>query len=294
VVEADEYDRSFLRLSPDIAVVTSMDADHLDIYGEAGKLKESFGEFVDRIRDKGCLVVNEKVSKELPEDKDVSRVIYGLKLGEVHAGDRRVMNGAYHFDVNTRDSVTEIDLLMPGNHNVENALAAVAVARKLRIPVESIRKGLNTFLGVRRRFEYILRDEEITYIDDYAHHPEEIRAVLSAVRELYAGKKITAVFQPHLYSRTRDFAERFGESLSIADEVILLPIYPAREQPIEGVESEMLLDSMTIKNKMVCRRNEVIPELNDRDLEVVVTLGAGDIDKMVEPIHEFLSNKYTS
>lgn len=290
VVEADEYDRSFLTLHPNLAIITSMDADHLDIYGDHSKLLESFELFAGQIRPGGALVLNKKLEEKLTPACDV--ITYSIaEKADYYLENIEVVDGFYVFDVQAQSGLIKgIKFGLPGRHNVENAIAAIAVADQLKVSHDEIRSALESFKGIKRRFEYIIKRNDIVYIDDYAHHPEELRATISSVKELYPDKEITGVFQPHLYSRTRDFADDFAKSLDLLNEVILLDIYPAREEPIEGVTSEMLLRKVTIKNKSLTTKAELVSELQQRKLEVLLTLGAGDIDKLVDPIKKELLN----
>ncbi|UII29236.1 UDP-N-acetylmuramate--L-alanine ligase [Fulvivirga maritima] len=294
VVEADEFDRSFLTLSPDLAVVTSADADHLDIYGDKDKLQNSFKDFIHKLRHNGKLYINDKIAKELVDDSFEGIVnTYGMNRGQFFASNVTMNNGFFQFDY--QDAQSKIERLMlgvPGFHNVENVTAAIAIGLELGLSEEDIRKGVESYRGVKRRFEYVLRSEQIVFVDDYAHHPVEITAFLSSLKALYPDRKVTAIFQPHLFTRTRDFAVEFSESLSLADEVILLDIYPAREEPIEGVSSELLLENITIDKKELCTKEQLINNLEEKELEVVATIGAGDIDKLVEPIKEMLKGRY--
>ena len=285
VVEADEFDRSFLTLHPDIAVITSTDADHLDIYGESNELMNSFKDFAKKVPQDGSLIVQDDSATNFK-----TNFSYSKTEGDYKVENRRVESGIVFFDAKTPNGyVRNIQLNQPGSHNMENALATIAVAQQLDIPKKKILEAFETYSGVKRRFEYIINTENLVYIDDYAHHPTEINAFLSSVKELYPDKKLTAIFQPHLFSRTRDFAEGFSESLSLADELILLDIYPARELPIEGITSQMLLEKVTCKNQL-CKKENVIDLLQSKDdLEVVVTIGAGDIDSLVEQIKKLKS-----
>lgn len=284
VVEADEFDRSFLTLSPDIAVITSTDADHLDIYGEHDELKKSFLDYSNKLKAGGLLFIKAGLPV-IPELK-VSYKIYSLNgNAEVNGSNLSIENAQYSFDLSVDGAeIKHLRLGVPGWHNVENAVVASAVALHMGVSEEDLRDGLESFRGAKRRFEYILRNEHITYIDDYAHHPEEIKAFLSSVKQMYPGKKVTAVFQPHLFTRTRDFADGFAESLSLADELILLDIYPAREFPIEGVTSKMLLDKVQLTHKELCAKADLLEKMRDRHPEVLVTIGAGDIDQLVQPL----------
>ncbi len=291
VVEADEYDRSFLRLHPAIGVITSCDPDHLDIYGSEEEVVKAYSEFACRIRPDGMLITK-KTLPFLPFCKHSNKQFYSVNdTTDFHANNLQLRNGTYAFDFSTPEySIRDIHLSVAGYHNVENAVAAAAVAYNLEIGKEKIAAALRSFAGVKRRFEFIVRNEKIVFIDDYAHHPVEITAFLKSVREIFPDKKITCIFQPHLYSRTRDFADDFGKALSYTDELILLPVYPARELPIAGVSSEMLLGKVSVSNKMVTEKTNLIAELKKRKLEVIATVGAGDIDQLVEPVKKFLIN----
>jgi UDP-N-acetylmuramate--alanine ligase len=284
VVEADEFDRSFLTLSPDIAVITSTDADHLDIYGAHDALKQSFLDYSNKLKSGGHLYI--RSSLPVIPDLTVAYTAYALnEQAAVKGTNLRIEDAMYTFDLHINGKVIrDLMLGIPGRHNVENAVVASAVALHMGVSEEDLRVGLAGFRGAKRRFEYILRNSRVTYIDDYAHHPEEIRAFLSSVKEMYPGKKVTAIFQPHLYSRTRDFAQGFSDSLSLSDDLILLDIYPARELPIPGVTSNMLLENVTLQNKILCAKENLIDLLRQRTPEVLVTIGAGDIDQLVEPI----------
>ena len=285
VVEADEFDRSFLHLHPNIACITSMDADHLDIYGDDAAIKASFREFADKVEDKNKLFVINGLPLE------------GITVGvnddsKFVAKNIRIEDGWYVFDVETpTETIEDLRFGLPGKHNLTNALLALAMARTFGTPTESIAKALATFKGVKRRFSFQIRKPELVYIDDYAHHPTEINAVHQAVRELYPDKKVLAVFQPHLFSRTKDFADDFAKSLSQFDDVLLLDIYPARELPMEGITSQWLLDKMENKNKKLIQKNELISALKTSDAPVIVTIGAGDIGEMVSEIKKALDAK---
>jgi UDP-N-acetylmuramate--alanine ligase len=285
VVEADEFDRSFLHLHPNIACVTSMDADHLDIYGDDASIKASFKEFADKVEDKNKLFVINGLPLE------------GVTVGanddsQFVAHNIRIENGWYVFDVKTpTENIQNLKFGLPGKHNLTNALLALAMARTFGTPTESIAKALATFKGVKRRFSFQIRKPEFVYIDDYAHHPTEINAVYQAVRELYPNQKVLAVFQPHLFSRTKDFADDFAKSLSQFDEVLLLDIYPARELPMEGITSQWLLNKIENKNKKLVQKEELIPLLKAFDGTVIVTIGAGDIGEMVVNIKKELDAK---
>jgi len=305
VVEADEYDRSFLRLDPDVAVISSMDPDHLDIYGTAQAMEEAFVDFSKKIKPGGLLI--SKFGLKRGKDLAASRhLTYSLQneSADAYAGNIRMRNGSYEFDVMIRDNrLEDVVLNMGGMHNVENAVAAIAVASSLEIENDKIRAAVESFKGVKRRFEYIIKNERIVFIDDYAHHPEELRALIQGAKTLFKQKKCTIIFQPHLYTRTRDLVSGFAEVLDLADEVILLPIYPARELPVEGVNSEMILKKMKIESlpagrqgKKVMSKDELlkwiksdyVKNVNTEFGQVLITAGAGDIDMVVEPIKEIL------
>ncbi|HQX97132.1 MAG TPA: UDP-N-acetylmuramate--L-alanine ligase [Chitinophagaceae bacterium] len=300
VIEADEYDRSFLKLSPDVAIITAMDADHLDIYGTAVAMEDAFIDFSKRVRS-GGLVVKQfglKRGKELVADNALT---YSLQneSADIYAANIRMMNGSYEFDVMIKDNVLEnVKLNMGGMHNVENAIAAITVASSLGIENEKIKAAVESFKGVKRRFEYVIKNDRLVFIDDYAHHPEELRALINGAKTLFKQKKCTVIFQPHLYSRTRDLADGFAEVLGLADEVILLPIYPARELPIEGVSSEMILEKMNMERKKVMTSEELMKwmrsdfskTLNKEFGEIIITAGAGDIDMIVEPLKNELKD----
>lgn len=283
VIEADEYDRSFLTLSPNIAVVTSTDADHLDIYSAHDNLLESFQAYVNKLPKEGVLVLRKGLNLDFP-----NTITYAVnEEADVYAKNIVVSNGEYKFDVQTLEGlVKDVTVGLPGMHNVENALAAFAIGIELGLSEDEIKLGLASFKGVKRRFEYQVKENDFVYIDDYAHHPEELKACISSVRMMYPDKKITGIFQPHLYSRTRDFADGFGESLGLLDELFLLNIYPARELPIEGVDSKMLLGKVDIERKELVTKGELVEKLAVKDIEVLLTLGAGDIDTLIKPIKE--------
>jgi len=294
VVEADEFDRSFLTLNPNIAVVTSADADHLDIYGDANSLQSSFKDFIKQVKSTGELFISEKIADQLVEpNTSLKTNKYGINRGQFFASNITMNNGFFVFDY--RDELHNIDgirLGVPGFHNVENATVAIAVALKLGVCPEKVKEAIADYLGVKRRFEFVIKSEKLVFVDDYAHHPVEIEAFLKSLKALYPDRKVTAIFQPHLFSRTRDFADGFAESLSLADELILLEIYPAREEPIDGVDSSMLLSKVSGDSKMLCSKEALVQELAGRKLEVVATIGAGDIDKLVTPIGNHLKEQY--
>jgi len=285
VVEADEYDRSFLTLYPDIAVITSMDADHLDIYGDAVQLHESFFLFAGQLKAGGKLLVKEG----LPIADGVT---YGTEeTTAVRARNIRVKDGNFVFDyTDGKINIEHLQLMLPGKHNVENATAAIAAALTLGISPEKVKAAIASFKGVKRRFEYIVREENHVYIDDYAHHPEELRACFDAVRQLYPQKKLTVIFQPHLFSRTKDFADEFASVLSTADELLLLDIYPARELPMEGIDSAFLLDKITLAASKVYSKEEVLQYVSEEKPELLLTVGAGDIDTLIQPLKTSLTH----
>ena len=290
VVEADEYDRSFLKLSPNIAVITSVDPDHLDIYGTAENVENAFVEFSTKIKEEGCLIVKHglKCSHKF-NVKDTCTYSISDESADIHIKNLKVVNGEYFFDViNTFWKLEDVKLCMGGLHNIENALAAIGVAKYLKIDDDKIKKALANFKGVKRRFEKILSANPIL-IDDYAHHPEELRALIEGVKSIYPHLPITLIFQPHLYSRTKDLATDFAKSLSAAEETILLPIYPARELPIEGVSSKMIFDEMT-NNKILLEKHELINHLKTKNPPLIVMAGAGDIDVLVDEVKTIYKN----
>ena len=291
VVEADEYDRSFLTLYPYIGVITSVDADHLDIYGDVSYMHESYTLFANQVNQSGYLIVKKNVDNTLT--LKAKRFTYAVNLeADFSAQNVEIREADFYFDVKSSLSYLSNAVLgIPGLHNVENATAAVAVAQLLKIDDAVIKKALQSFGGVKRRFDYHVKTKELVYIDDYAHHPEELKAAIGAAKALYPNKKITGIFQPHLFTRTRDFADGFAESLDMLDECLLLDIYPAREKPIEGITSGMLLSKMRSSNKRVLLKSEVLDYLKKHDTQVLMTLGAGDIDTLVDPIEKLLKEK---
>jgi len=285
VVEADEFDRSFLHLHPNMACVTSMDADHLDIYGDSSAIEASFVEFADKVTDKDLLFI----PKGLPLK---AKTIAINENADFQAYNIRIENSEYVFDVLTPlETIQNIRFGLPGRHNLMNALMALAMAKTFGTPTANVVEALRSFKGIKRRFSYQIKSENLVYIDDYAHHPTEINAVHQAVSELYPNQKVLAVFQPHLFSRTRDFIDGFAKSLSAFDEVLLLDIYPARELPIEGVNSEWLLSKMTQKNKKLISKKDLISAILLSDATVYVTIGAGDIGELVPTIKKVLYEK---
>jgi UDP-N-acetylmuramate--alanine ligase len=291
IVEADEFDRSFLTLHPDIAVITSLDADHLDIYGSHEAMIESYSEFASQVKEDGTLICRSGLKLQ---GDIVPALTYSIDgASSYKAINVRVENHNYMFDLEAPGQThRNFVLTWPGRHNVENATGAIAACHTFGISMDGIRKALETFGGVKRRFDYQLRLPQITFIDDYAHHPEELKATILSVRELYPGTKVLGIFQPHLFSRTKDFAHGFGASLSLLDELILLDIYPARELPIPGITSEMIAQKVTIGNKQVCSKEAAVKMVLQSDAPVVLTLGAGDIDELVPVIKQALEKKY--
>ena len=278
LVEADEFDRSFLTLNPNIACVTSIDADHLDIYENEMELKKSFNQFKNNIKKDGVLFVNDQIP--------MNGMTYGFNSNSNYfISNYRVNDEVAHFDINFKKSITSIQFKMQGKHNALNALVAFAIGNFLGINNDDIQKSLSTFKGVKRRFSYILKSPRVI-IDDYAHHPTEIDAVQKSVKEMYPGKKITAVFQPHLYTRTRDFMDQFAESLSEFDEIILTDIYPAREQPIKNIDSQALLKKIRSNRKLISKKSNLSNCLKNSKSDVFVIMGAGDISDEVQIIKE--------
>jgi len=311
VAEADEYDRSFLQLFPHIAIITASDADHLDIYGTEAEMKKSFGDFASQIEKDGILILKKGV--EIPLNKVVCKIYsysYNNTDADFYAFNIEAKNGIFTFDIHTpMGDICNCTLNLPGWVNIENAVAATAAALLSEITGKAttlsrvelnmaselfgvvdknISSALASFLGVKRRFDIKLNNEKHVYIDDYAHHPEELTAAITSIRQMFPNRKMTGVFQPHLYTRTRDFADGFGKALSLLDELILLDIYPARELPIEGVTSQIIFDKVSIENKKLCTKDELVDILKQQNIDVLVTLGAGDIDRFVEPITELL------
>lgn len=298
VVEADEYDRSFLKLKPDVAIISAMDADHLDIYGTEEIMQDAFIEFSGKIKPNGLLLSKHGLKK----DKELSAPVhlrYSLQndAADIYASNITMSHGSYNFDVMTTDwTLDNVVLNMGGMHNVENVIAAIYVAYHLKIEPAKILTAVENFKGVRRRFEYIIKTDKQVFIDDYAHHPEELKALITGAKTLFNGMRCTVVFQPHLFTRTRDFAKEFATILDMADEVILLPIYPARELPIEGVTSELILNEMHMAKASIKTKEELLSYLEtnrgilkDQDFGALfITAGAGDIDTLTEPIKEII------
>jgi UDP-N-acetylmuramate--alanine ligase len=283
VVEADEFDRSFLTLSPDIACITSMDADHLDIYGDASHLEQSFIDFSKKVKKGGKLFVKNGLL--------IKGITYGIEDNSDYSIQNiEIKNGAYIFDVKTpKTMLNNLIFNLPGRHNLSNALIALAMAVEYGCPYRQLAKALASYKGVKRRFTYHIKNDNLIFIDDYAHHPEEINAVYQAVREMYPDKKILVVFQPHLFSRTRDFADDFAKSLSQFDNIMLLDIYPARELPIEGVNSNWLLEKISNPHKQLVSKSELVEKIYKNRPEILLTIGAGDIGEEVQHIKRELS-----
>ncbi|MGI6073370.1 MAG: UDP-N-acetylmuramate--L-alanine ligase [Fermentimonas sp.] len=295
VVEADEYDRSFHWLSPHIAIVTSCDPDHLDIYGTKEAYRESFEKFVSLVKPNGYLIIKEGLDINVNVDNSVKVFSYSENSGDCHADNIRIGNGEIVFDyVSKKGIIKDIQLGVPVRINIENSVAAIAVAEICGVTQDEIKESIKSFQGVRRRFDIRLKTPDVVFIDDYAHHPNELMATIKSIKTLYPDDKLLAVFQPHLYTRTRDFAKEFGESLSHADEVILLDIYPAREEPIEGVSSKLIYDNIKLSNKILLSKDELLSHLKDIDIKVLVTFGAGDIDRLLPKIEDALKDKYLS
>lgn len=293
VIEADEYDRSFHWLHPYMAVVTATDPDHLDIYGTEEAYLESFAHFTSLVQPGGCLVVKKGI-------KLVPRVQEGVKVytysardgGDFHAGNIRVGNGTIIFDFVAPDGiVADVELGVPVEINIENAVAAMAIARLNGVGDDDMRRAMASFKGAKRRFEFWVKRDDRVMIDDYAHHPDELKASIRSVRALYPGRKLTVIFQPHLYSRTRDFAPQFAEALSMADEVFLLDIYPARELPIPGVTSQIIFDKITCRDKELCLREKLLERIKECNFDILLTMGAGDIDRLLPQIASIVEAK---
>lgn len=286
VMEADEFDRSFLRLSPYVSVVTSLDADHLDIYGDTAHLEEAFNQFVAKTSSDGVVVYN----AALPIKTACKSISYGYEDADVMPKNVKIENEMTKFDLVTKEGLVlgSYEMSLYGRHNVMNAMAAIIVSLQLGLDIRQIKEGLATFLGVQRRFDIRYRDEKVCYIDDYAHHPEEIKACLKAVREIYPKRKMTLVFQPHLFTRTRDFMDEFAEALSLADSLLLMEIYPAREKPLQGITSSELLKKVTCHEKQICQKDELIDTIKNLRPELIITMGAGDIDRFVPQIESML------
>lgn len=294
VIEADEYDRSFHKLNPDIAVITSIDADHLDIYGTHENVIEAYFQFACKVKSSGTLLAHTRTQFQ-KRDIPAKNLSYALddKNADASSFFNHVGNRVYDFNHTfSGKKIENILLKVPGIHNVENMTAAIAVAEMMDMSTDQIKEGVSDFKGIKRRFEYLIDSENLVYVDDYAHHPSEIQNFINSLKLQYPTRKITVIFQPHLFTRTRDFVEGFAESLSLADEVVLLDIYPARELPIAGVTSQIIFDLLTCKNKIMMNKEDVVEYLNTKEVEVLATIGAGDIDTLVLPIQNGLLKKY--
>jgi UDP-N-acetylmuramate--alanine ligase len=293
VVEADEYDRSFLALSPTLAVITSMDADHLDIYGDPAALVQTYSEFAACTKPEGTVLLHE----DLPQIEIAANL---MRYGKSPEADYRyteteIRDGEWKFDIYGNGlTIEDIRFALPGDHNQQNATAAAGLAHLVGLESDQIKIGLETFKGVKRRFEYQIQSAELTFIDDYAHHPSELSATIEAARKRHPGKHLTGIFQPHLFSRTKDFADEFAKSLEKLDSIVLLDIYPAREEPIPGVDSQWLLNKIKSPHKKRIAYSRLLLELREMDLEVVLTLGAGDIDQLISPMKEELLKRTTT
>lgn len=291
VCEADEFDQSFLQLSPDVAVITAVDPDHLDIYGSGESMERTYKMFASRIKSEGTLLINARL-QSFAQGIGENVLFYGLEAGNFSSRNLKQAGINAEFDyVTDKETLKGLKIPFPGKHNIENATAAIAVALHLGASESGIRKGLESFMGIKRRFDVRYTSEYLIHIDDYAHHPEEIRAILAAVRDLFPGRKVLAIFQPHLYSRTRDFADGFAESLTLADAVIMLKIYPAREEPIPGVSSKMIFDMIDLEEKELTDKQGLSEVLRKFQMKegVVVTVGAGDIDTKVDEVTDIVA-----
>ena len=292
VVEADEYDRSFHWLHPYMALITSVDPDHLDIYGTEEEYLKSFEKFTSLIQSGGALVMKHNIKLSPKTVKDVQVYTYSIDKGDFHATNVKIGNGEIRFDfVTPKETIENVLLGVPVKINIENGIGAMALAWLNGATADELRHAMATFMGAKRRFDFLLKTDKVVLIDDYAHHPEELAASITSVKELYPDRKLTGIFQPHLYTRTRDFAPEFAKSLSLLDELILLDIYPAREKPIEGVTSKIIFDEVSCP-KTLCTKEELLPLLEKKnDIEVLLTIGAGDIDQLLEPIKDILEQK---
>lgn len=293
IAEADEFDRSFLQLSPTMALISAIDSDHMDIYKNEEALLESFSLFANRLPSDGILIAGKGIPGRIKYEKPVFE--YGRDCAaDYYLENVYVDKGHYHADMKGLVTIRDMQIGHPGRHNLENALAAAAIAHQAGIAPQIIKKALSGFLGVKRRFEICLHTANMVYIDDYAHHPEEINACIASAREMWPDMKITVVFQPHLYTRTRDLAAEFAESLSKADQLILIDIYPAREKPIPGVDATMILNMIKNSTALYCNREKLTDVLKAMDIEILITMGAGDIDRFAEPIKQLLTNRAMS
>lgn len=288
VMEADEFDRSFLQLSPYLSIVTSIDADHLDIYGDKKQVEESFNQFVDKTAADGIVVHNNKL--QIVTDR--KRITYGLDDADVMAENVRVEEGVTKFSVVTKEGLDygEFQMNVYGEHNVMNALSAIISCRCFDVDIEVIREGLAAFQGVQRRFDVRVKNEKVCYIDDYAHHPEEIKASLKAAKTIFPDREMTVIFQPHLFTRTRDFMDEFADALSLADRILLMEIYPAREKPLPGITSSALLEKISCKEKCICQKEKLLEMVGDIKPQLLITMGAGDIDRFVPLLETLLDS----
>jgi UDP-N-acetylmuramate--alanine ligase len=291
VVEADEFDRSFLQLNPQKAIISAVDADHLDIYSDENDLKNTFKDFIGKINPGGILVIKKGLIFDIPKRDDLEIYTYSINQdSDFKAENIRIEDGLYVFDfVGINGRINNLRLGLPGKINVENAIAAISIATLSGVHNDEIFNSISKFKGIQRRFDYQINREDFVYIDDYAHHPEELKASISSAKELFKDKKITGIFQPHLYTRTRDFVNEFAESLDLLDEIILLDIYPAREEAIPGITSEIIFERIKNQNKILCTKSKLLEILKNKNPEVLMTLGAGDIDELVEPIKKLLA-----
>lgn len=290
VVEADEFDRSFLQLHPDLAVITWMDADHLDIYGNHESMIKAFADFVSQIKNGGTLLYRKGLDIDIQWNNKIQYYTYSItEEADFQAVNIRIIDGAYHFDLKTPFGRIEgLSLSYPGLMNVENSVAACTMALLSGVTDHEILGALPKYTGVVRRFDVRFAGKKTVYIDDYAHHPRELEATIRSVRDLYPGKRVTGIFQPHLFTRTRDFADEFASALDLLDDALVMEIYPARELPIEGVDSEMILGKMTLNSRRLCQKNEFPEILGNYNLEILLTLGAGDVDRLIDPIVNYL------
>ena len=291
VIEADEYDRSFLHLNPDISIILSTDADHLDIYGDVATMQKTFFDYADKTKSNGFVFIKDGL--RIPFTKNgITYGQFGINTGSYRSENVRVENGFFVFDFKSCiENIDNIEITLAGKHNVENATAAIAVAQQLGIKGDDIKKSLATFKGIKRRFERVFEEGNVVYIDDYAHHPSELKVAIEAAKMLFPNSRIAGIFQPHLFSRTNDFVDGFATELDELDEVILMDIYPARELPMKGVTSEIIFDKMKNSEKVMVTKSTLMEELKGRDIEVLLTLGAGDIDTFVLKIKNWLSEK---
>lgn len=293
VIEADEYDHSFLTLSPYMAVVTAVDADHLDIYGTVEAYRAGFEEFTSLIRPDGVLLMKEGLPIHPRLQKGVTCYTYSVDKGDFHADNIRIGNGDILFDfVTPKEVIKDIQLGVPVYVNIENGVAAMSIAWLNGVRPDELREGMKSFRGVKRRFDFHIKSDKIVFLDDYAHHPNELKSSIESIRRLYADRQLTVVFQPHLYTRTRDLADDFAKVLSTADELMLLDIYPAREQPISGVDSQMLLDKVELKNKRLISKQDLVKSVDERAYDVLLMVGAGDLDLLIPEMEQKFRKKY--